>query len=71
LPPEVKETYEQRANAAKERFNAAMSDYKKTPQFVEYQDYLVEFKAKHGPSRSGMANWWATTKLTIARRKTF
>jgi hypothetical protein len=53
LPPEVKEACEQQANLAKEKYNAELAEYRKTSQFAEYQDYLVEFKAKYGQTRTG------------------
>jgi len=41
------------ANAAKEKYYTELAEYKKTAEYAQYQEYLVEFKAKHGPSRTG------------------
>ena len=53
LQSEVRETYEQQANASKEKYYAELAEYKKTPEYVQYQDYLIDFRAKHGPLRAG------------------
>jgi hypothetical protein len=54
LPGDIREACEQQANTAKERYYAGMAEYKKTSDYSQYQEYLAEFKAKHGPSRAGM-----------------
>jgi len=51
LPTEIRETCEQQANAAKEKYYSELAEYKKTPEYNQYQEYLMEFKAKHGPTR--------------------
>ncbi|KAL2165163.1 hypothetical protein VTH06DRAFT_459 [Thermothelomyces fergusii] len=43
-----KEPYEAQAQAIKEKYLADLAEYKKTPQYSQYQAYLREFKAKHG-----------------------
>lgn len=53
LPTGVRETCELQANAAKEKYYTELAEYKKTAEYAQYQEYLVEFKAKHGPSRTG------------------
>jgi hypothetical protein len=53
LPPEVRDTYEQEANVAKEKYYSELAEYKKTPEYFQYQEYLTEFKAKHGTARIG------------------
>ena len=53
LPADQREACEHQANAAKEKYYAELAEYKKTAEFAHYQEYLAEFKAKHGPSRSG------------------
>lgn len=54
LAPEIRETCERQAAAAKEKYYAEMAEYKKTPQYAQYQEYLAEFKAKHaGPRVDG------------------
>ena len=53
LDPTGKEPYESQANAAKERYNIQLSAYKKTEAYLEYSQYLIDFKAKHGGSGAG------------------
>jgi hypothetical protein len=73
LPLDIREACEQQANAAKERFYAELSEYKKTQEYSQYQDYLVDFKAKHRNPRTGEYDqslpppWF---KLTPHRRET-
>ncbi|PBP27230.1 HMG box protein [Diplocarpon rosae] len=47
LSPSEKDPYEQEAFGAKERYNHALAEYKKTEQYTEYSRYLAEFKARH------------------------
>ena len=54
LQPHEKDPYEQKAFAAKERFNNELVEYKKTNSYKEYQQYLAEFKARQGPQQQGM-----------------
>lgn len=49
-----KEPYEARAQAIKEKYLADLAEYKKTPQYSQYQAYLREFKAKHGSPSQGV-----------------
>lgn len=49
LQPEVREAYERQAQAAKEKYYAELAEYKKTPAYAQYQEYLADFKAKHNP----------------------
>ena len=49
LQPDVREGYEKQAAAAKEKYYAELAEYKKTPEYVQYQEYLADFKAKHNP----------------------
>lgn len=42
-----KEGFEAHVAALKERYNAQLSEYKKTEEFREYNKYLAEFKAKY------------------------
>lgn len=50
LPPDEKATYESRSQAMKDNYYAQLAEYKKTQDYVDYQKYLAEFKAKHEPS---------------------
>lgn len=53
LEPRGKEPYETQANAAKERYAIQLSTYKKTDAYIEYTQYLADFKAKHGAGGGG------------------
>lgn len=41
-----KEAYESQANTAKEKYHRDLFEYKKTPEFRKYSQYLAEFKEK-------------------------
>ena len=47
LPADEKEPYEQEATTAKEKYHTEMSHYKTTRSYRDYQQYLIEFKAKN------------------------
>ncbi|KAI9664994.1 MAG: hypothetical protein M1821_006442 [Bathelium mastoideum] len=47
LTPEEREPFEREATAAKEKYYAQLAEYKKTPQYKEYQDYVADFRAKY------------------------
>lgn len=47
LPVDERDNYESTAAAAKERYLNAMAEYKKTDNYARYQQYLVDFKARH------------------------
>jgi len=47
LAPDEKATYESRSQAMKDHYYAQLAEYKKTQEYAQYQDYLVDFKAKH------------------------
>jgi hypothetical protein len=47
LAPDEKATYESRSQAMKDHYYAQLAEYKKTQEYLQYQDYLVDFKAKH------------------------
>ena len=53
LSPLEKEPYESQAQAAKERFNADLSNYKKTLLYKMYSEYLQEFKLKYSHQSLG------------------
>ncbi|KUI65974.1 FACT complex subunit SSRP1 [Cytospora mali] len=42
-----KEPYERQAQAAKEKYNQDLAEYKKTLEYKKYLQYLQDFKAKH------------------------
>ncbi|KAJ3529779.1 hypothetical protein NM208_g9604 [Fusarium decemcellulare] len=46
LDPGEKESYESQANADKEKYHRDLMEYKKTPDFRRYTQYLQEFKEK-------------------------
>lgn len=68
LPADVREACEQQANTAKEKYYSELAEYKKTPEYAQYQEYLTEFKAKHGGTRaegkrSKLESEYSTTSL--------
>lgn len=52
LQAHEKEPCEREAQALKDKYYSELRKYKKTPQYQQYQDYLVEFKAKHSGDAS-------------------
>jgi hypothetical protein len=54
LTPSDKEPFERQAQAAKDKYNADLAEYKKTPLYKKYMAYLQEFKAKHSMQSQGM-----------------
>lgn len=54
LSPNEREPYEHQAFSAKEKFNKELAEYKKTDQYKEYSQYLVEFKARQSHQQQGM-----------------
>lgn len=55
LPADEREACERQANSAKEKYYAALADYKKTPEYDAYQKYLEDFKAKHAVPTKGQS----------------
>jgi hypothetical protein len=53
LPTDAREACERQANAAKEKYYAELSEYKKTHRYDTYQKYLEDFKAKHAAPLKG------------------
>ncbi len=53
LEPEEKAKCERQAASAKERYLAELTEYKKTPEYAQYQEYLADFKAKHAVPSNG------------------
>ncbi|KAL3423849.1 HMG box protein [Phlyctema vagabunda] len=56
LSSQEREPYEQQAFSAKEKYNAELAEYKKTEQYKEYSQYLVEFKARHAQQQQTEAD---------------
>lgn len=54
LAPAEKEAYENQANAAKEKYHRNLMEYKKTPEYRKYVQYLHEFKEKQAKQHQGM-----------------
>ncbi|KAK8168058.1 hypothetical protein BKA80DRAFT_307881 [Phyllosticta citrichinensis] len=52
LSPNSREACERQAATAKERYYAELAEYKKTPEYTKYQEYLVQFRAKHNLPQS-------------------
>lgn len=55
LPPAEKEAYESQANAAKEKYHRDLVEYKKTPEYRQYAQYLREFKEKQAKQNQDIA----------------
>ncbi|KAK6334669.1 hypothetical protein TWF718_010118 [Orbilia javanica] len=69
LPPEQKEEYEYRAGVMKDRYNQELAAYKKTDQFKEYSQYLLEFKSKEAAKEAGEASFNPTADIPRKRPK--
>jgi hypothetical protein len=54
LAPDDKATYESRSQAMKDHYYSQLAEYKKTQDYVHYQNYLEDFKAKHEPSSKSL-----------------
>jgi hypothetical protein len=71
---EEREECESQANSAKEKYYSRLAEYKKTPQYEAYQNYLEDFRAKHAAPAKGMLFSFAQTFMTdnnVFRRQTF
>jgi hypothetical protein len=55
LSPPEKEPFESQAQAAKDKYNNDMTEYRKTPEHKRYMVYLQEFKAKYSHQSQGTA----------------
>lgn len=53
LPPSEKEPYEAQAFADKERYNQELAEYKETENYKQYNQYLIDFKAKQASQQQG------------------
>ncbi|CAM1506558.1 Fc.00g061990.m01.CDS01 [Cosmosporella sp. VM-42] len=54
LRPAEKEAYESQANADKEKYHRDLMEYKKTPEYRKYMQYLQEFKDKQAKQSQGV-----------------
>lgn len=59
-----KEPYERDAQAAKEKYNRDLAEYKKTPNYKKYLQYLQEFKAKHANHPQGESGWCQSNQIS-------
>ncbi|KAJ3493033.1 hypothetical protein NLG97_g4989 [Lecanicillium saksenae] len=48
-----RESYENQANAAKDKYRRSLAEYKKTPEYRRYAQYLQEFKEKQNKHSQG------------------
>ncbi|KAG6020679.1 hypothetical protein E4U41_002766 [Claviceps citrina] len=53
LQPAEKEVFENHANAAKERYHQQLVEYKKTPHYRKYTQYLHDFKERQARQHKG------------------
>jgi hypothetical protein len=67
LLPGEKESYVRQARYAKEKYTAELSEHKKTSQYREYSQYLVEFKARQ--SAKQRVDDYQLGRHTTARRE--
>lgn len=51
LTPDVKGQFESQAASAKERYRADLEEYKKTDNYREYSEYLIEFKQRNSDDK--------------------
>jgi HMG (high mobility group) box len=68
LPHDIRVACERKASAAKERYYTELAEYKKTPEYAQYQDYLADFKAKHRTPTAGKYEHIHRTALVRANR---
>ncbi len=50
-----KEPFESQAQTAKDRYNNQLAEYKKTPQYKRYQEYLEDFKSRYAHQSKGLS----------------
>ncbi|KAK6530023.1 hypothetical protein TWF694_003397 [Orbilia ellipsospora] len=67
LEPDQKEEYEYQATTMKERYNQELSAYKKTDNYKEYAQYLLEFKTKEAAKEAGEASFTPTPDVPRKR----
>lgn len=48
-----RESYESQANAAKDKYRRRLAEYKKTPEYRRYSQYLQDFKEKQNKHGQG------------------
>ncbi|KID91203.1 high-mobility group 20A [Metarhizium guizhouense ARSEF 977] len=53
LQPAEKDVFESQANAAKEKYNRELTEYKKTPEYRKYSQYLHDFKERQAKQYKG------------------
>jgi hypothetical protein len=58
LDSSIREAFEKQAATAKVKYYAQMAEYKKTPRYQEYQQYLADFHAKYTEPRTGTIQYW-------------
>jgi len=63
LNTDGREPYETEASDMKDAYNAKLIDYKKTPEYKEYAEYLTNFKAAQQSAASGQASEGKRVKL--------
>lgn len=64
LCPQLKESIVNRAAEAKNVWSLQMNQYKKTPEYINYQAYIKEFKANNGKSKSSNRSSSSGTQQT-------
>jgi hypothetical protein len=69
LPVEERTLHESKSKAMKDRYHAQLAEYKKTRQYAEYQEYLVDFRTKDEELSSGKARVLASDVTKPTSRK--
>jgi len=62
--PAIREAVEKDAATAKAKYYEEMAEYKKRPQYQEYQQYLADFEAKYAKPRTGTSQHWLYDALS-------
>lgn len=53
LQPAEKDIYESQANAAKDKYHRQLAEYKKSPEYRKYAQYLHDFKERQAKQYKG------------------
>lgn len=53
LQPAERDQYESQANAAKDKYRRELAEYRKTPEYRKYAQYLHDFKERQAKQYKG------------------
>ncbi|KAI5199744.1 hypothetical protein E4T39_06107 [Aureobasidium subglaciale] len=71
LQAHEKEPCEREAQALKDKYYSELRTYKKTAQYKAYQEYLIEFRAKHSESNAQGDTKKAKTRPTTGQSRSY